>query len=100
MGSASLKVIAKLALLWGLLVGLVFTLGFLCLTAVIFYLGWTNGDVLLLTFNQNGEKAIEQIVVPIGIVCSFFMVGVSGAKIIEELVDTLLSIGKTSGCEQ
>lgn len=93
MGSTSLKIAIYLTRLFG------FAFLFACwvLVIVIFYLGWTNGDVLLLTFNQNGEKAIEQIVVPIGIVCSFFMMGVSGAKIIEELVDALLSIGRMSG---
>lgn len=37
---------------------------------VLFILGWTNGDVLLLLFNSKGEKWIEMVVVFVGTTCA------------------------------
>jgi hypothetical protein len=41
--------------------------------AVIFLAGWSNGDVLLLTFNANNEKWIEVILVPAGTACTILL---------------------------
>jgi hypothetical protein len=40
--------------------------------AVIFLLGWTNGDALLLLFNTKGEKWIEMVIITVGTVCATF----------------------------
>lgn len=40
---------------------------------VITILGWTNGDYLLLTFNEYGEKPIELVLVPVGCVCAIIV---------------------------
>lgn len=45
--------------------------------AILFVSGWLNGDTLLVTFNESGEKWIELILVPVGSLCAVVL-GVDG----------------------
>lgn len=37
---------------------------------ILFILGWTNGDALVLLFDSKGEKAIEMMMVVVGTLCA------------------------------
>lgn len=37
---------------------------------ILFILGWTNGDALLLLFDSKGEKVIEMMMVVVGSICA------------------------------
>lgn len=61
---------------------------------ILFILGWTNGDALLLLFDSKGEKVIEMMMVVVGSICAT----VGGTELVKSgALAWLEIIGKTSG---
>lgn len=63
------EVLIKFVFLYGVSWILICTI----MLPVIVIVGWINGDYLLLTFNEYGEKPIELVLVPVGCICAIIV---------------------------